>query len=599
MLIRRGLALLAFLVVFVTSLAPGASPARALGDRASKDDVASGAAKACGGLPRFSQATADAIMAGKLTISPFPTVTIDPAKSGNINWSQNPFHHPTWQQDFQAGGWIEMLIAGGLAGGSGASAYLARAKAITQSWLKGVAIGNRDPQVLICLSEGFPGQAWIDDQVDASVNWLASHWQGAWNHGLVQDIKLMRIGCAYLPAAFGADALKWRKTAYSQILSSFQPNRLGPSIDASGVANEQATGYERFVWDLWQVGQPELAACGYRLPATITARIAKMAPFLADATQPDGNLAQIGDTYVEPPPALPRGTATARVAVFAAGYVFGRSQGGQNGTFYSLRFGPGRQVHGHNDHMGITYYSRGRNLIVNAGHTGYEVSPYRTYIQSPQAASTLIAPGKSFHASAATTLTGDAVKPRSQYFQFADSAFGGPRKRSVYVHQGPDFMLVLDRDQGAAAYQQLWHLDPGLTVTTVTAGQAVATAPAAPATATSPAFAATALTIARIPLPGQAIRAGSTTVVKGQANPYQGWVSRQALQRLPAPVVIMAGQGTGTALTSAMLTLITAAAPGTRVTARVVAAAGHDVAQITIGTATIPVNVNLSTGALG
>lgn len=599
MLMRRGLAFIALLVAVATGLAYGGSPARALLGGASKDDVVSGAAKACGGLPRFSKATADAIMAGKLTISPFPAVTIDPGKNGNINWNQNPFHHPTWQQDFQAGGWIEMLISGDLAGGSGAGAYLARAEAITKSWLKGVPIGSRDPQVLICLSEGFPGQAWIDDQVDASVNWLAGHWQGAWNHGLVQDIKLMRIGCAYLPTAFGGDALRWRKTAYSQMLSSFQPNRLGPAIDASGVANEQATGYERFVWDLWQVGQPELAACGYRLPAAITARIAKMATFLADATQPDGNLAQIGDTYVEPPPSLPRGTATSRVAVFAAGYAFGRSQWGPNGTFYSLRFGPGRQVHGHNDHMGITYYSRGRNLIVNAGHTGYEVSAYRTYIQSPQAASTLVAPGKSFRASAATTLTGDAVKPRSQYFQFADSAFGGPRKRSVYVHQGPDFMLVLDRDSGASAYQQLWHLDPGLTVTTVTASQAVATAKATPATATSPAFPATALTIARIPLPGQVIRAGSTTVVKGQVNPYQGWVSHQALQRLPAPVVIMASRGAGAALASAMLTLITAAAPGTRVTARVVSAAGHDVAQITIGTATIPVNVNLSTGALG
>jgi hypothetical protein len=383
------------------------------------------------------------------------------------------------------------------------------------------------------------------------------------------------------------------------MLASFQPNRLGPSIDTSGVVNEQATGYERFVWDLWRVGQPELAACGYRLPASITARIAKMPSFLADATQPNGNLVQIGDTYVEPPPALPSGTATSRVAVFSAGYVLGRSQWGQNGTFYSLRFGPGRQVHGHDDHMGITYYSRGRNLIVNAGHTGYEISAYRTYIRSPEAASTLVAPGKAFAASAATTLTSHWIRPRSQYFQFGDSAFGGSRKRSAYVHQGADFMLVLDRDQAAATYQQLWHLDPGLTVTTVTAGRAVATAPAISATTTSPAFPATALTIARIPLPGQAIRAGSTTVVKGQVNPYQGWVSHQALQRIPAPVVIMTGKGTGAALSSVMLTLITATAPGTRVATRIASSAGHYVAYITIGAVTIAVNVNVSTGALG
>jgi hypothetical protein len=56
-------------------------------------------------------------MAGRLTISPFPALTVDPGRDGGINWSQNPFHHPTWQQDFQSGGWIEMLVSGYLAGG--------------------------------------------------------------------------------------------------------------------------------------------------------------------------------------------------------------------------------------------------------------------------------------------------------------------------------------------------------------------------------------------------------------------------------------------------------------------------------------------------
>jgi hypothetical protein len=110
------------------------------------------------------------------------------------------------------------------------------------------------------------------------------------------------------------------------------------------------------------------------------------------------------------------------------------------------------------------------------------------------------------------------------------------------------------------------------------------------------------LTIARIRLPGQAIPAGSTTVVKGQTSPYQGWVSHQALQRIPAPVVVMTGHGTGGALSSTMLTLIVATAPGTRVATRVAsstASAGRYVVDITIGTTTTPVTVNLSTGALG
>ncbi len=564
------------------------------------------AAKACGGLPRFDKSAADEIMAGKLTIPPFPAATVDPGRNGRIDWDQNPFRHPTWQQDFQSGGWIEMLISGYLAGGPGARAYLTRAEAIAKSWLRNVPIGGRDPQTVICLSEGFPGQAWIADQIDAGVNYLATHWQGPWNHGLVQDLTLMRIGCAYPPAAFGGDALKWRQTAYSQILSSFQPNRLGPSIDTQGAVNEQATGYERFVYDLWRGygpgrgGESELANCGYPLPSDITARIARMPAFLAEATQPDGNMAQIGDTYVEHPflrpPALPA-RKLPLVAVYNAGYIFGRSAWGPGGTFYSLRFGPGRQVHGHDDHMGLTLYSRGRNLIVNAGHTGYEVSAYRDYIRSPEAASTFISPQARFYPSQSTSLVTDVIGATSQYYELADQAFGGPRTRSVYAHQGPDFLLVLDRGSGNTGYQQLWHLDPSLTVTSVTASAATARAPAVAAPGESPAIPATTLHLIRIPLPGQPLPAGSTTVVRGQTDPYQGWVSRQALRRTPAPVVIMSGNGTGPSLSTVMLTLIAATAPGTQVSATATAAPGHTAAsgpylvRVRIGTTTLPVTI--------
>ena len=134
---------------------------------AARAAAASPTVKACGGLPAFSKAAADEIMDGNLTLSPFARVTIDPNRDGNINWNQNPYHHPTWQQGFQSGGWIEMLISGYLAGGPQAGAYRARAEALAKGWLKNVPIANRDPRELICLSEGFPGQKWIDDQIAA------------------------------------------------------------------------------------------------------------------------------------------------------------------------------------------------------------------------------------------------------------------------------------------------------------------------------------------------------------------------------------------------------------------------------------------------
>lgn len=149
---------------------------------------------------------------------------------------------------------------------------------------------------MICISQAFPGQSWIQDQIPPSVDYYAAHWMGAWNHGLKQDLELLRIGCGYPARAFGGAALRWRRTAVAQLTAAFDPNPLGPAIDAQGAVNEQATLYEDFVYNLWQQGSPRLAACGYRLPGWITARIARLPAFIAHATEPDGDLAQIGDT---------------------------------------------------------------------------------------------------------------------------------------------------------------------------------------------------------------------------------------------------------------------------------------------------------------
>lgn len=507
------------------------------------------AARACGPLPGFDKARADEIMAGRLTIAPFPAVTVDPHRDGDIDWRLDPFHHPTWLGDFRAGGWIETLVSGYLAGGPRARAYRARAKAITRSWLRGVPVSARAPQTVICISQAFPGQRWILNAIPPAVDWEAAHWHGAWNHGLKQDLELLRIGCAYPARAFGGAALRWRRTAVRQMTAAFEPNRLGPSVDAQGAVNEQATLYEDFVYYLWQRGLPLLAACRYRLPAWITARIARMPAFLSYATEPDGDLVQIGDTYVERPRTSFRQPRT--VAVYDAGYVFGRSGWNSGASFYSLRFGRGRQVHGHDDHMGLTYYARGRDLIVNAGHTGYENTPYRAFLKSPEASSVLVMPGVPFAAAAPTTLLRSRIGSRGQFYEFFDTAFGGdPRYRSVYVSQRPDLVLVLDRASGASRYQQLWHLAPALRVTRLSRSYAIASAPG------------TRLLLSQIPLPGQVIPHGSTRVIRGQRHPYQGWVSHQMLQRLPADVVTMSRTGSSTT----MLTLIIPTAPGTRVT---------------------------------
>jgi Heparinase II/III-like protein len=204
--------------------------------------------------------------------------------------------------------------------------------------------------------------------------------------------------------------------------------------------------------------------------------------------------------------------------------------------------------------MGLTYYARGRDLIVDAGHYGYTATPYRAWLQSPEAASTLVLPGARFSGAAATSLIADRIGRYGQFYELYDTAFGGdPRYRSVYVSQQPDLMLVFDRAQGGSptsAYSQLWHLGPTLRVTTVGPSSAIASAPG------------TKLTLARVALPGQVIAPGSTKVARGQTDPYQGWVSDQMLQRTPADTVTM----TSTGPSAAILTLLVPTTPATPVT---------------------------------
>jgi hypothetical protein len=573
---RCALALLAVAAMGGTAGSSGGPAHRGSSAARSPDALMAAAdARACAAQDLFPPATAGQVMAGRLTIPHFPAVTIDPRRDGAINWSMDPLHDPSWTADFVSAQWVEPVVDRYLAGGPRAGAYRARAKALLQSWLRQVPLAQRNPSTLICSAQAFPGQDWIDRQIPPQVNYSAQHWDGAWNHGLLQDLALLHIGCGYPAQAWDGQPLRWRAIARQQMLASFAANRLGPAIDAQGATNEQATGYASFAHTLWADAEQELTACGYRVPAVIRNRVALMPMFIAQSVQPDGDLAQIGDTYQLPPAMVAgpveyamtggaKGSRPARrVAVYAAGYVFGRSGWGTKArplarqSFYSLRFGPGRQVHGHDDHMGLTYYARGRNLIVNAGHDGYANTPYRDYLRSPEAQNVLVMPGVPFAAAAATALTRQDIGETGQFFEFADTAFDGhPRDRSIYISQRPDLMVVLDRASGARSYQQLWHLDPALAVTALTRTCAVARPHPDDGTR---------LWICQVPLPGQVLPPGSTQVIRGQVNPYQGWVSRQMEQRTPADVVAMNRTG-GSA---AILTVIVPASRRAPVTTRI------------------------------
>src|SRR5918999_1457804 len=528
-----------------------ALPQRALPQRAEPPAHPAGSptqadhARACGKPRVLKSADADEIMAGRLTIPKFRTVTIDPRRDGRIDWSQDPYRHPSWQTAFRSGGWIGALVMRHLADPDRTAAHRARAAALLHGWLRHVPVKYRSPYTLVCAAQIFPGEAWVEGQTPRLVDYLATHWQGAWNHGLRQDLDLLQIACGYPAGVWGGRPTRWRATARERLISAFAPNRLGPAIDRQGVVNEQSTGYAKLAHEWWTRADRRLATCSTALPDWIMKRVARIPLFLAHSTQPDGTIAQLGDTYREgadPAPGTPFEYAATRgasgspprdqIAVYAAGYVFGRSGWGTMRpfgaeSFYTLRYGSGRQVPGHHDHMSLTYFARGRNQIVDPGHTGYENGRYRAYLRSPEAHNVLTMPGVPFSGAAPTRLTRRAIGRTGQFYEFTDAAYGGERQRhrSVYVSQRPDCVLVFDRAAGAGRYQQLWHLDPALRVTAVHRTHAVATAPG------------TRLHIRRLTLSAASAASASTRVVTGQTRPYQGWVSHAMRSRTPAPVV--------------------------------------------------------------
>ena len=526
------------------------------------------------------------LMAGKLTIPGFGVTTIG---TGDIDFvGLNRGKDPTWQLWFNSLKWTEPLIASYAAGQRGSATYLNRAADIARDWVgtypestPGTLPGWNDQatslrsETLACLAK-YRSDAWLLAALDAHGRHLANarNYSGDWNHGLEQNIGLLAVSCL-------RDNAAWQQVAQDRAHRA-----LVTTIDPQGVFNEQAPGYAPWTMTRWWTLDDVLLGCGLPSLPDLQARMAAMAEFLAAATQPDGKLVQIGDTYAESvrsdvasqfPHTLyasslgTRGSppAAARI-VYSAGYVFSRSGWGLSRPFGSeslttLRFGPRRYAHGHFDHGSLTMYARGQRQLVDAGHYGYAAGAYRSWLISPAAHNTLTVPGVPLRTYGVSTLTRSAVSAMGEFNEVSDDAgtSGGAyqglvRTRGVYLLPNAAAMVILDRTNAsklrwmyttkARTKVQWWHLDPSFSVAYASRSRITAVSPAG-----------NQITVLAVPFPGETLPAGTLRAVRGATSPYQGWVSTAQGSRTPAVAV---GR---TTTTSRMLTVVVPAARGTAV----------------------------------
>lgn len=426
-------------------------------------------------------------------------------------------------------------------------------------WPTGAGAGNATmtrTDHLLCLRGvleklGRPIPSWLDKSLVQHAMWLRRNIWPDHNVGTDQLIAMMGVGCVLN-----------RRDIRDEAATSLA-GRITRVIDSQGANNEQSPGYARWNYELWGQAERAMAACGINTPAarTIRTRRAAAMRFLDHSTAPDGTLALIGDTepyrldaaksaaqaWISSNGATGAPPAT-RVAIYTAGFVFGRSGWGKGGArkpaqeaFYSLHYGPTRVGHGHNDHTALTWATRGRHILVDPGKGEYVDDGWRAFYTGISGHNQLGTP--QMRTSQVTKLTRKSVRAGADYYQLADAPYkGASRTRDVIFLSDPDIVIAFDRMKAPAAttFTQYWHLphDQGLSVsrsraTAVKRGDATRTT--------------------LLQLPVGAAKASSFTGVRGATRPIQGWVWTSPTRKVAAPVAMVTRKGTSAAVATAIV----------------------------------------------
>lgn len=482
--------------------------------------------------------SAERLIEGIIDLESYPAVAV----GADVDWSLDPYDN-SWVSGLHNMTFIYPLFEAYIE--TGDQRYLQQAEGWLRDWVRdNIPSPESDwawidrvaalrTQVMACSSAFIGVPEWLSVSMDQHAEFLADpeNYSGPWNHGLDQDLGLLAVGCTLEETEMIDEALD-RSRASVQTM-----------VDEQGVTNEQAVGYHYYDWTLFTELAEEISRCGQE-PIDVLDRRHEIPRFMAHATQPDGRWVPIGDSYPAPAKSIPdtmlEYAATAGrsgvlpeddVAVFDRGWIFGRTGWGtdrpfQDEAFYSIRFGPGREVHGHRDHTSITYFADGQNLLTEAGFGGYQKGLFRSFEQGEAAHNqVVIRDGGRYRWDATTVLNMSEVTEDSHAFDLFDRPYAGiDRRRTVLFVVDSEVMVIRDSlvlndpSMDAVTFQQLWHLPAGADVD-VEPGRAVSR------TSTSE------LHIVQV---GDGLE---LTVVEGQDEPLQGWVAGTRDERLPASVL--------------------------------------------------------------
>jgi hypothetical protein len=470
-----------------------------------------------------------------------------------LPWKYSPEAHPSWRLRFLSLKWLCPTIYSCVFSGADVAPRMELVSAVLQRWITWEREASDDDRLdhwnghtvalratSLVSASTFINADWLKASMEKHGDWLLNedNWDGPWNHGLMQSIALLGV-------ALRLDRRDSIEVAVDRIRRS-----LDAMIDSQGCINEQATAYARFIYNLLTQVSRVFEENKIELPDyKLGERQRLLAIFMAHATEPNGTFVQLGDSLKTAPMSvkdteleyvtsggLSGPIPAASVAVYDQGFIFGRSGWGlerefQDESFYSLRFGPQRVIHGHNDHMSLTWFESGRNIVIDSGHNGYKDDEFRRHLRSVDAHNVLSIRGLRHDWSANTRLVRQEVSDQAQFFELCDEAYSGvTRSRSVLaVPKGP--IITVDRtDAGNTTriHDQLWHLAPDHQLVSIDGGHATFKTPDDDGE--------THLISHVIEASDEIFPPGSRYWI-GSLSPHQGWYSGHDQENVAAPAL--------------------------------------------------------------
>lgn len=438
-----------------------------------------------GGLGRINKVSR--VLSGMIVIHSYPAVFFQPEEAF---WPQIEAQrlHPTVRFYLHSLNWIDFIVdrAAELSESEWTEDVSAGAEfvwAVAWNWWEmnhvtpewkddeyvwgGHAVAIRAAS-LSALSEIFPEEEWLHEAIEYHGKWLMEHFDGYWNHGLSQALALMVVGDRLSDESMLATGAERAKAC------------LEVMINDEGAINEQAPEYANYIERLRQTAVDAFELFGAPGADALRAKKEPLEEFIAHSLTPGGTFVEIGDSMPRRPEFVrggalefslsngATGVEIPRVKVYDAGYVFGRSGFGQlraqnMESFYSLRFGPAREIHGHFDHLSLTFWDRGRNIIVDAGHPGYARGQMRDYAQSRQAHNVLMVRGKEHLPEAASRLVSHQIEETWSAFDLEDTAWEGLKwnRSACFADCGP-FVVAdsLEPTSKVEYAEQCWNVAP-------------------------------------------------------------------------------------------------------------------------------------------